>query len=205
MKELITATGSTKNNATFDAIFIPDHYSSVGMIVPYVFFYDLKGITLLGTDGWNNSRILDITGDMLIGSYFADSFTPNSDRPKVKTFVEDFKEVYMREPGLFEAYGYDTVKMIQFLMRTQGVNDRDEMMPALLSIRDYKGVTGDTTIERNGESTKEPFILTVIEAETKPTLTITEEPEEGVAIAAEKKEKKKVNLIIVEVPGSYRR
>ncbi|MBN1573969.1 MAG: penicillin-binding protein activator [Deltaproteobacteria bacterium] len=205
MKELISATGSSKEKVTFDAIFIPDHYSSVGMIVPYVFFYDLKGVTLLGTDGWNNSNILDITGDMLIGSYFADSFTPHSDRPNVKSFVEDFKTVYGKEPGTYEAYGYDTIKMIQFLMRTQGVSKRDEMMPALLSIRDYKGVTGDTTIERNGDSTKEPFILTVIEAEAKPTLTITEEPEEGVAIAAEKKEEKKVNLIIVEVPGSYRR
>ena len=205
MKEIISITGSSRNNATFDAIFIPDHYSSVGMIVPYVYFYDLKGVTLLGTDGWNNSRILNITGDMLIGSYFADSFTPNSDRPKVKSFVEDFMAVYARTPGSFEAYGYDTIKMIQFLMHTQGIKDRDEVMPALLSIRDYKGVTGTTTIERNGDSTKEPYILTVIEAESKPTLTITEEPEEGVAIAAEKKEEKKINLIIVEVPGSYRK
>jgi ABC-type branched-subunit amino acid transport system substrate-binding protein/TolA-binding protein len=205
MKEIISATGSSKNNATFDAIFIPDHYSSVGMIVPYVYFYDLKGVTLLGTNGWNNSGLLNITGDMLIGSYFADSFTPNSDRPKVKSFVEDFIAVYARKPGSFEAYGYDTIKIIQFLMRTQGIKDRDEVMPALFSIRDYKGVTGTTTIERNGESTKEPCILTVIEAESKPTLTITEEPEEGVAIAEEKKKDNKINLIIVEVPGSYRR
>ncbi len=204
MKELIDAAGGDRKKPGFDALFIPDYYSIVGMIIPYVYYYDLKNVTLVGTDGWNDPGLLSIGGDMLIGSYFADAFTPNSDRPEVKRFVEDFKTAFGREPGVLEAYGYDTIKIIQHLVRTQGIRSRDEMRLSLLSVRDWEGVTGSTTIDRTGESTKEPYILTVVETKTETALTITEQPEEGVAIAAEIPKDSKKSLMIVEVPGANR-
>lgn len=207
MRELIAAAGGDKRKPGFDAIFIPDYYSMVGMIIPYVYYYDLKNITLIGTDGWNDPGLLSIVssgGDMLIGSYFADAFTPNSDRPEVKRFVEDFKAAFGREPGILEAYGYDTIKIIQYLVKTQGIRTRNDMRLSLLSVRDWEGVTGSTTIDRTGESTKDPFILTVVEAKTETVLTITEQPEEGVAIAAEIPKETRKNLMIIEVPGANR-
>jgi ABC-type branched-subunit amino acid transport system substrate-binding protein len=204
MKDLISSAGGDKKKPGFDGLFIPDYYSIVGMIIPYVYYYDLKNVTLIGTDGWNDPGLLSIGGDMLIGSYFADGFSPNSDRPEVKRFVEDFKTAFGREPGVLEAYGYDTIKMIQYLVKTQGINSRDEMRLSLLSIRDWEGVTGDTTIDRTGDSTKDPFILTVVETSAETVLTITEQPEEGVAIAAEPPTESKKNLVIVEVPGANR-
>jgi ABC-type branched-subunit amino acid transport system substrate-binding protein len=205
IKELLSDTGeTTSGKANFDALFIPDYYNVVGMIIPYIFFFDLKGLTLIGTDGWNDPGLVEITGDFLIGSYFADAFTPNSNRSEVKEFVEDFVSIFGREPGVLEAYGYDTIKMIQYLVKTQGIDGRGDMREALFSIRDYRGVTGYTSIERNGDSTKEPMILTVMESEEEPLLTIAEEPEEGVAIAEEIPKTVKKKLIIVEVPDSLR-
>ncbi len=204
MKSLINAAGGDSKRPGFDALFIPDYYSIVGMIVPYVYYYDLKNVTLIGTDGWNDPGLLSIGGDMLIGSYFADAFTPNSDRPEVKRFVDDFKTAFGREPGILEAYGYDTIKIIQYLMKTQGIRNRNDMKLSLLSVRDWEGVTGNTTIDRTGESTKDPFILTVVEAQTETVLTITEQPEEGVAIAAEVPKETRKNLLIIEVPGTNR-
>lgn len=204
IKEMLDATGSTKKSLTFDAIFIPDYYNTVGLVIPYIFYYDIKGVTLIGTDGWNDQALLDITGDFILGAYFADAFTPNSSRPEIKEFVSDYNDIYGKDPGVLEAIGYDTIKMIQYLVKTQGVDDRDEMKVALYSIRDFYGVTGSTTIERNGESTKEPLILTVMEKEGEPIYTITEEPEEGVAIAEELDNTPKKRLIIVEVPDSIR-
>jgi branched-chain amino acid transport system substrate-binding protein len=205
IEELLADTGeTTRGKANFDALFIPDYYNVVGLIIPYIFFFDLKGVTLIGTDGWNDPGLVEITGDFLVGSYFADAFTPNSNRSEVKQFVEDFISIFGREPGVLEAYGYDTIKMIQYLVKTQGIDDREEMKEALLSIREYRGVTGYTSIERNGDSTKDPMILTVMESEEEPLLTIAEEPEEGVAIAEEIPETIKKKLIIVEVPDSLR-
>jgi branched-chain amino acid transport system substrate-binding protein len=204
MRELIDAARGDRNKPGFDALFIPDYYSMVGMIVPYVSYYNLKNVTLIGTDGWNDPGLLSIGGDALIGSYFADAFTPNSDRPEVKRFVEDFKTAFGREPGILEAYGYDTIKIIQYLVKTQGINSRNEMRLSLLSVRDWEGVTGSTTIDRTGESIKEPYILTVVEAETDTVLSITESPEEGVAVAAETPKETRKNLMIIEVPGANR-
>ncbi len=207
MRDLINSAGADKKKPGFDGLFIPDYYSMVGMIIPYVSYFNLKNVTLIGTDGWNDPGLLSIVssgGDMLIGSYFADAFTPNSDRPEVKRFVEDFKTAFGREPGVLEAYGYDTIKMIQYLVKTQGIRSRDEMRQSLLSVRDWEGVTGSTTIDRTGDSTKEPFILTVVETSSEPVMTITEQPEEGVAIAAEPPKEAKKNLMIVEVPGANR-
>jgi branched-chain amino acid transport system substrate-binding protein len=204
MRELIAAAGGDKSKPGFDALFIPDYYNMVGMIIPYADFYDLRSVTLVGTDGWNDPGLLSIGGDSLIGSYFADAFCPNSDRPEVKRFVSDFKAAFGQEPGVLEAYGYDTIKMIQYLMRTQGIKGREDMRLSLLSIRGWNGVTGDTTIDRTGESTKEPFILTVVETKAEPVLTIIEQPEEGVAVAAEPPKEFKKNLMIIEVPGTNR-
>jgi len=204
IKDLLDLTGSTKSSTTFDALFIPDYYNTVGLVIPYVYYYNLKSITLLGTDGWNDPAILDIAGDFMIGSYFADAFTPDSDDPAVKSFVEDFTSIFGFKPGVLEAYGYDTIRMVQYLVRSQGVDGRDDMRDALLSIRGYEGVTGLTTIERNGDSTKDPLILTVMESEAERTMTITEEPEEGVAIAAELNEDDVTEYVIVEVPDSRR-
>lgn len=204
MKDLINAAGGDKKNPGFDGLFIPDYYSMVGMIIPYVYYYDLRNVTLIGTDAWNDPGLLSIGGDMLVGAYFPDAFCPNSDRPEVKRFVEDFKTAFGREPGILEAYGYDTIKIIQYLVKTQGIRSRNEMRVSLLSVRDWEGVTGSTTIDRTGESTKEPFILTVVEAKTDTVLSITEQPEEGVAIAAEMPTETKKNLMIIEVPGTNR-
>jgi branched-chain amino acid transport system substrate-binding protein len=204
MKDLINAAGGDRKKPGFDGLFIPDYYSMVGMIIPYVSYFDLKNITLIGTDGWDDPGLLSIGGDMLVGSYFPDAFCPNSDRPEVKRFVDDFKTAFGREPGILEAYGYDTIKIIQYLVKTQGIRSRDDMRLSLLSVRDWEGVTGSTTIDRTGESTKEPFILTVVEAKTDATMTITEQPEEGVAIAAETPTEVKKNLMIIEVPGANR-
>jgi hypothetical protein len=78
------------------------------------------------------------------------------------------------------------------------------MRLSLLSVRDWEGVTGSTTIDRTGESTKDPFILTVVEASTETVLSITEQPEEGVAIAEEVPKETRKNLMIIEVPGANR-
>jgi len=204
IKNLINAAGGTKAKPGFDGLFIPDYYSMVGMIIPYVYYYDLRNVTLIGTDAWNDPGLLSIGGDMLVGSYFPDAFCPNSDRPEVKRFVEDFKTAFGREPGVLEAYGYDTIKLIQYLVKTQGIRNRNDMRLSLLSVRDWEGVTGSTTIDRTGESTKEPYILTVVEANTETTLTIMEQPEEGVAIAAETPTETKKDLMIIEVPGANR-
>jgi branched-chain amino acid transport system substrate-binding protein len=204
MRELMAAAGGDKKKPGFDGLFIPDYYNIVGTIIPYVSYYDLRNVTLLGTDLWNDPGLLSIGGDMLVGSYFPDAFCPNSDRPNVKRFVNDFKTAFGREPGVLEAYGYDTVKIIQNLVKTQGIRSRNEMRLSLLSVRDWEGVTGSTTIDRTGESTKEPFILTVVEAKTDTVPTFIEQPEEGVAIASETPTESKKNLMIIEVPGANR-
>jgi len=204
IKELIGKSSGGPKNVPFDALFIPDYYNMIGLIIPYIYFYDVKNLTLVGTDGWNDPGLLELSGDYLIGSYFADAFTPNSNRPEVRRFVEDYKEMFGKEPNTLDAYGYDTIKMIQYLVKTQGIRSRDDMRDGLLSIRDYEGVTGNTTIERNGDSTKEPLILTVTEAEEEPSLSITEEPEEGVAVAEELPATKNKKYIIIEVLDSQR-
>jgi len=204
MRELMGAAGADRSKPAFEALFIPDYYSMVGMIVPYVSYYNLKNVTLIGTDAWNDPGLLAIGGDALVGAYFPDAFCPNSDRPEVKRFVDDFKTAFGRAPGVLEAYGYDTIKIIQYLVKTQGIRNRDDMRLSLLSVRDWEGVTGSTTIDRTGESTKEPFILTVVEARTDAVMSITEQPEEGVAIAAETPTESKQNLMIIEVPGANR-
>ena len=69
----------------FEAIFIPDVYSQVGLIAPQLAYYDVTGIKLLGTNLWNSPKLVEMAAPYLQGSIFVDGFlarTPATLRPR---------------------------------------------------------------------------------------------------------------------------
>ncbi|MCK4534592.1 MAG: penicillin-binding protein activator, partial [Syntrophobacterales bacterium] len=68
----------------FDALFIPDSYSTVNMIAPQLAFYDVIGVQLLGTSIWNSQDLLKKESKYLEGAVFTDCFFLNSACPEVR-------------------------------------------------------------------------------------------------------------------------
>ncbi len=144
----------------YDAIFIPGFYDKVGLIVPQLVFYNIDNATLLGAAGWNSPELIQRAGKYLGKSYFVDGFFPESQEPRVKDFVTRFRKLFGQAPSILSAQSYDAARILLDILNDKSVT-RAQIKKGLLQIKDYPGVSGLTTITREGESDKKLFTLKV--------------------------------------------
>ncbi|MEZ4601172.1 MAG: penicillin-binding protein activator [Syntrophotaleaceae bacterium] len=145
----------------FEALFIPDQAERVGLIVPQLPFYGLRGVQLLGINGWNSPELLRRGGRTIEGAVFVDGFFPHSDYPFVKDFVNRYFETYGEEPSILEAQGYDAAGIILSLAGRSNTRSREDLRNALSIVRNYPGVTGATSFDLEGDARKVLFLLQV--------------------------------------------
>jgi len=145
-----------------DALFIPDYYETVGLIAPYMEYYNIKDVLLLGSNGWNSDKLIELGGKNVEGAVFVDGFFPGSKRPGTMDFVRRFTDVYGRTPGVLEAQAYDAAMMLIYAMKGDGSHvDRGALKNRLERLRGFSGAGGAITFDRRGEAIKKLFVLTV--------------------------------------------
>ncbi|MHB8773080.1 MAG: penicillin-binding protein activator [Syntrophales bacterium] len=145
----------------FEALFIPDSAQRVAMIVPQLAYHDITGIRLLGTSGWDSPELLKTDPELLQGAIFVNGFFPNSFRPEVNRFIEDFYIAYEREPDTMEALVYDAARIAVRLALAPGGGTREAFRQRLTQVHGYQGVTGKTSFLQSRDAEKELFILTI--------------------------------------------
>lgn len=151
------ATLTTLKAANADVIFVPAYYEEVGKIVKQA---RELGITcpILGTDGWDDSKVADIAGaDALNNTFFSTHYSDKDD--SVKGFVEAFKQEYGHMPNVFAALGYDAGKMIVDAIRRAGSDDPEKIRQALEETKDLQVGTGTITMDKNHNPIKQAVIL----------------------------------------------
>lgn len=145
----------------FEALFIPDSYQRAKMIASQLAFYEVKGFPLLGTSFWNSPDLLKKDAACLEGAVFADSFFVHSFSPEINDFVDLYYAAYGREPDNIEALSYDTMKMIIRVLEDKTISTRKQLAAGFKKIKNYKGVTGDTSFSADRVSRKTAFIMQV--------------------------------------------
>ncbi len=150
---------------TADALYIPDYFDTIGLIVPHLAYYNIKDVKLLGSNGWNSPRLIEMAGKYVEGAVFVDGFFAGSQRWATREFVNEFKSVYGTEPGIIEAQAYDAAKMmIEAIKGSQQSalgSQRENIRNSLVNLKDFPGATGDVTFDSNREALNDLFILTV--------------------------------------------
>ena len=133
------------------------------MIVPYLRYYNIKGVQLLGTNGWHSQRLVELAGESVEGAVFVDGFFPDSTRPGASQFAKRFTEAYGKPPGVIEAQAYDAAAILISAIRQSGgpSAERQSVKKRLRSIGDYTGAAGTLRFDASGEAVKRLFYLTV--------------------------------------------
>lgn len=142
-----------------DALYIPDYYDTVTLIVSQLAYYNVKGVRLLGSNGWNSPVLVEQGGRFVEGAVFVDGFFPDSPRPEVGSFVNGFRSTFGVESGILGAQAYDATRILIQLLK-EGSEDRGRIREGLARLKGFKGATGTITFE-GGEAVKGLFILTV--------------------------------------------
>lgn len=145
----------------FDALFVPDIGERIGLLAPYLAFYGIENVQLLGTSAWNSPELLERSGRYVEGALFVDGFYAGSDLPRVRDFVARYSARYGEEPSSLEAEGYDLARLLISLLDRGEIRTRDDLRNALQKLKGYPGVTGEIAFDPQGETRKNPTLLRI--------------------------------------------
>ena len=111
--------------------------------------------------GFDNPKVLEIAGSAAEGVIFARPYyNPKSDNPIIKTFVQRYTEKYGSAPGIYAAHAYDALRIIAKAIKDGGYS-ADGIRQALYSIKNFPGVTGETSFDEYGDVVKPIQIMEV--------------------------------------------
>jgi branched-chain amino acid transport system substrate-binding protein len=166
---------------SYDAIFIPGSFDKVRLIVPQLAFYNIEDVLLMGGNGWNSRELVDAARNHLKNVLFVDGFYADSRNKRTVKFVDMFLSTFGQNPTIHSAQSYDTANIfVKFI--TEGAFNRLDVLEKLRALKDFPGVSGDTTLLPSGDSLKSLVKLTVKEgdiAEQLPENAVLQPLEEG--------------------------
>src|SRR5512136_2728864 len=122
---------------------------------------------ILGSNGFNDPKILDLAGKAMDGSAWASGYFPENPDPKVRRFVAKIQEKYKKKPNQFHAQAYDALYLIAEAIRKAGVTEstpenRTKIRDALSGITNFPGISGIHSFKPGkGDAEKSVFILTL--------------------------------------------
>ena len=130
--------------ANADVIFVPAYYEEVGKIVKQARELGIEA-AILGTDGWDDSKVVDIAGkDALNNTFFCTHYFAGD--AEVQDFINAYKTAYNEDPNVFAALGYDAGKMLIDAIQRDGT-DSEKIRANIETIKDLKVGTGTITMD----------------------------------------------------------
>ncbi len=145
----------------FDALYLPDAFRRVRMILPQLAFHDVRGVQLLGTSQWYVPEGIRKEIDFFEGAVMTAPFFAESEKPQIQDFADSFFGATGREPDYREALAYDTVRMLLAALRDRNVTDRRTLRDRLKRVEAFEGVTGTVSVSKTGQMQRGSFILKV--------------------------------------------
>ena len=143
-----------------DVLFLPDYYNKVGLIAKQVREKGLN-VRLVGPDGWDSPDLVKIAGSAIEGGYFSNHYSPDDRRPEVVAWVKKYKERHGQVPDALGTLAYDATNLLLEAIRKAGSDDPKKIRDALASIKDFKAVSGKSTMGRDGDMIKSAAILKI--------------------------------------------
>jgi branched-chain amino acid transport system substrate-binding protein len=150
-----------KAGVSIEGLFILDAHDRVGTILSQMAYYDIKGLTFLGTSAWNGPGLISIGGKGAEGSIFVDAFFKKNPSPWVTLFVEDFRKTYQRDPETLEALSYDGAKLIKEILLSKSISSPLQLQEELRQVKNFQGVSGLKGFGEDGKAIRTLYILKV--------------------------------------------
>jgi branched-chain amino acid transport system substrate-binding protein len=152
---------------SFDALYLPGHAEKVGLLIPQLAFYNISGISMIGSNDWHSPDLIERAGRFAEGAVFIDGFFPESSDPVIKPVIEAYRSAYEEEPDILAAQAYDAAMMVLSLLK-EHKDTPLAIRDGLLAMKDYPGISGMTTFPGNGEALKKLFIIKIQDGKFAP-------------------------------------
>ena len=145
----------------FDVLFIPDSPKTAGLILPQLAYHDIKDVYLAGTNLWHSPQLIEMARQYAQNAIMADGFFKDGPSPLVRQFVSEYQKIYNADPGIIEAFAFDTAWILFNALVQPGMHFRHALRDHLLQTYATAGVTGPTAFDENGEAVKHLSLLRI--------------------------------------------
>lgn len=149
-----------------DAIFIPGYYADAALIARQARELGIQ-VPILGGDGWSSPQLLEIGGEAMNKSYFADHFSNEDPAPQIQNFVKEFQKSFHVIPNGLAALGYDSLAVLADAFQRAKTTQSRPVRLALANTVLYQGITGRITIDQERNARKAAYILGVEHGKVK--------------------------------------
>lgn len=143
-----------------DAIFIAGYYTEAAKIAQQAREQGLD-VQLLGADGFYSPVLVEIGGEAVEGAIFTAGFHSGDPSPAVQNFVKNYRELFGEDPDMFAAQAYDAARIVIEAIKAKG-SDPEQIREGIAQTKDFPGITGNTSIDEEGDTSKDVLILKVV-------------------------------------------
>ncbi len=168
------------------AVYLPGYYTDVGNIVRQARKLGIK-VPFLGGDGWDSSKLAEIGGDAIEGSYYSNHYSFDEERPAVKEFVDKYQKRWGEVPDGLAALGYDAARVLFDAMdRSPSLKGKD-LAATIAATKNFPGVTGVITLDANRDAQKQAVVVQMKGGKPRYVATVVPKgwPEPGAAKPAD--------------------
>jgi branched-chain amino acid transport system substrate-binding protein len=144
-----------------EAIFVPGYYTEVGLIARQARELGIKA-PLLGGDGWDSAKTVEIGGKAVEGSYYSNHYSADDPNPRVQEFIKKYRAKHNEVPDAMAVLGYDAARILADAITRAGSTDGTKIRDALAGTQQFAGVSGDITFDANRNAQK-PIVILKIE------------------------------------------
>jgi len=143
-----------------EAIFVPGYYTEVSTIARQAKDLGINA-PLLGGDGWDSPKLFEIGGKAIEGSYMSNHNSMDDPNPVIQKFVTDYKAKHKIIPDALATLGYDAANVLFDAMKRAGSTEGPKVRDALAATKNFVGVTGSITIDKDRNPIKPAVVLQV--------------------------------------------
>jgi branched-chain amino acid transport system substrate-binding protein len=158
-------------------LFVPGYYTDIGQIASQSRDLGMT-VPLVGGDGWESPKLIEIGGKSLEGSYYSNHYFYGDPAPIVSEFVQKYKERFGATPDALAALGYDAARALGDALKRSGGKGGKDLRDAIAATQGFPGVTGTINIGPNRDAIGKKLVIEEIR-NGQLTLKATVEPTGG--------------------------
>ncbi|HLN99549.1 MAG TPA: ABC transporter substrate-binding protein [Pyrinomonadaceae bacterium] len=147
-----------------DVVYIPGYYGDVAIIARQARQLGLT-IPLLGADGWDAPELWELGGDALNGSYISNHYSADDPAEPIQKFAHAYRQRYGNlTPDAHAALAYDALRFLAEAIRKAGTTEGPRLRAALAETKNFAGVTGIISMDRERNAVKPAVVLKLEDA-----------------------------------------
>jgi branched-chain amino acid transport system substrate-binding protein len=157
-----TAQITKLKQAKADVLVFTGYYTEAALLMNEAAKQNLD-IHLIGGDGLYGQDLAKLGGSAVQEKViFYCGFSTDQPSPQTDKFLKAYRAKYKEDPDMFSAQYYDAVMILAKAMTDAKSTDPSVFKNELAKLKDYPGVSGNTTFRADREPIKSPVCLTTI-------------------------------------------